>query len=89
MQAREWLDAARDQGDIVRLSRWETVNGKHSCTGRGDALIVDDGIAVLLVAISGARETLPGGTLVDYKEFAEFPDESRFQIVGSPASAVL
>ncbi|MGE0374410.1 MAG: hypothetical protein AB7I48_11260 [Planctomycetaceae bacterium] len=84
MDAKEFLDCARDDGDIVRLFHFDR-SGKSK--GFGTALIVDDEnrIAVMLGDCGTVDETkVKAGAIVKY---AVHP-EAESRLVGTPAYAV-
>lgn len=80
MEAKEFLDLLRDDGDIIRLASYDG----ERCNGRGHAVIFSDEerIAVMLEDCGDANTTLvKAGALV---QFVIHP-EAEPKIVGTPA----
>lgn len=81
MEAREFLDAAKDAGLILRLAHYIG----SECVGRGQALVLDakTHIAVMLENCGDPAET--GIYAGDIVGFFHHP-EAEPRIVGSPAT---
>jgi hypothetical protein len=79
MEAREWLNQAKTDGDVITVQRYDEAG---EAAGRGPALVIDDDrtIAVLLQPLGPFESRWPGGTLVGFREH-----EGEARIVGSPA----
>ena len=81
MQAREFLDLLRDEGNLITLAHY---NADGVCDGRSQAAVIDRDhrIAVMLENCGQPeRTTIAAGAIVS---FIEHP-ESEPKIVGSPA----
>ena len=86
MEAKEYLDLLRDDGDIIRVAKYDDA---AVCIGRGIAEIIDHehNIAAMLGDCGFPNKSkIKAGAIIKFQSHPEVPNESR--IVGSPAYAV-
>ena len=84
MEAREFLDAARDAGLILRLAAY---NGKE-CVGRGQALVLDQENRIAVMLENCGDSTDSGITAGDIVGYFLHP-EAEARITGSPARVLV